>query len=468
MAPNGRGAHKTGPLRPHSRSSSATKITPNLQFTQKDQFTKHPQKKTGYDVHLRPAPTSRVSSKDQIAPLQKRHAPPSVITKPKSKAAFTVAVSPGDDDGDDDEWVSSESGVTTPNPVDSDDSEGEMEAAMATPVEERKNLIEGMAMAKAESELGMRQGGETPTARISTMQPSGFESHIGDAVPRDNPKGLVAASRVIASLPTAPSPEPSKAKSKSISHKQPEEQRHQAPTMAPAQHQSSSLDTRAPMPRPSNGHKRQASTRPPSTYSISSKAEHAPLRPHPLIRGQSFGQPVTTSRPTPLAPLTTTSDAASTKSSSSPPSYDSVLYTKASASPSTISVSPTSPYPHSAIAPTHPRRTSVSSVRSIATLPVSSTTRETKSSRDRNRTLSTISQSSSSAALSSLAHLPAVTRPPSPQMIAFFPPVKPQANPEAIHELLPPPYLSNHLTVLASRTPLREAYDRVMRAKMGR
>ncbi|KAK7035216.1 hypothetical protein VNI00_011983 [Paramarasmius palmivorus] len=459
MAP--KGGHKTGPLRPHSRSSSATRITPNLQFTQKEQFAKHPQKKNGYDVHLRPAPTSRVSSKDQIAPLQKRHAPPAVVAKPKSKAAFTVAVSPGNDDGDDDEWVSSESGVTTPNPVDSDDSEGEMEATMATPVEERRIPIERAATAKTESELGVRQGGETPIARVNTMRPS----HTGVAAPRDNdnPRGPVVASRAAPAPPVVLPSEPTKPKPKS----KPEPQQPRVTDMAPAQLHSSSLDTRPPVPRPANTQKRQASTRPPSTYSTSSKVEHPPLRPHPLIRGQSFGQPVAPSRSTPLAPLTTTSDAASTKSSSPP--HDSMLYTKASASPSTISVSPTSPYPHSATATSHPRRTSVSSVRSIATLPATTTARETtKSSRDRNRTLSTISQSSSSAALSSLAHLPAVTRPPSPQMIAFFPPVKPQSNPEAIHDLLPPPYLSNHLTVLAHRTPLRESYDRVMRARAGR
>lgn len=57
------------------------------------------------------------------------------------------------------------------------------------------------------------------------------------------------------------------------------------------------------------------------------------------------------------------------------------------------------------------------------------------------------------------------TRPASPQAIAFFPPVNPHANIEAIHPLLPGPYLHNHLTVLARRTPIRESFDRVMRAK---
>ena len=39
---------------------------------------------------------------------------------------------------------------------------------------------------------------------------------------------------------------------------------------------------------------------------------------------------------------------------------------------------------------------------------------------------------------------------------------------EAIHPLLPPPYLSAHLTVLAYRNPIAESYDRVIRAKQRR
>ena len=37
--------------------------------------------------------------------------------------------------------------------------------------------------------------------------------------------------------------------------------------------------------------------------------------------------------------------------------------------------------------------------------------------------------------------------------------------PENVHPLLPPPYLSAHLTVLASKNPLAESYARVMSAK---
>lgn len=88
--------------------------------------------------------------------------------------------------------------------------------------------------------------------------------------------------------------------------------------------------------------------------------------------------------------------------------------------------------------------------------------------RPRPRTLST----ASSLALSSLAHFPSATSPPSPapltpsssshsHLISFFPPTNPHANIELIHPLLPHPYLGNHLTVLAKRVPMRDALERV-------
>lgn len=70
------------------------------------------------------------------------------------------------------------------------------------------------------------------------------------------------------------------------------------------------------------------------------------------------------------------------------------------------------------------------------------------------------------SARAALAGLPGGTaRPASPPTVAFFPPVNPHAHVEAIHPLLPGPYLHNHLTVLARRTPIRESFDRVVRAK---
>ncbi|KAK1225245.1 hypothetical protein PQX77_007771 [Marasmius sp. AFHP31] len=467
MAP--KGGHRAA-LRPHSRTSSATKLNSNLQFTQKEPYSKHPEKpklKNGYDGHTRPN-ASRVPSKDQIAPPIKRPAPAPAT---KSKPHFTI-VGTGDEDGDEDEWISSESGVTTPNPLNSSGSEDELDtvAAGATPVETRRNPLhhertsQAPSKKKPDTNYNGQLRAETPVPRVDTLRVAGFDSHTTPPETSTAPQGhhhspsLVSESR--AGVP-AFSTTPTNSTSQPVKHAEKPEKIRTESMVPTAQFESSSLDARPTVPRPST--KRQASTRPPSTYSISSKVDHSVLRPHPLIRGQSFGQPSTPTRSTPLAPLTT-SDAASIKPSSSPPNS-----LKSLASPSTISASPTSPYPQSATVTSHPRRTSVSSARSVATLPVPSSVREpTKSSRDRNRTLSTISQSSSSAAISSLAHLPTVTRPPTPQMISFFPPINTLHTVEGIHQLLPPPYLANHLTVLAHRTPLRESYDRVLKAKAGR
>ncbi|KAF9467296.1 hypothetical protein BDZ94DRAFT_1249017 [Collybia nuda] len=219
-------------------------------------------------------------------------------------------------------------------------------------------------------------------------------------------------------------------------------------------------ETPSPGPNSRPTHKRHASTRPPSTHSVTGRSD-PPLRPHPLIRGHSYGH-VYPQKPAPLAPLTVIPDSVST----SPPSVFDGPMTHLSTSPSsslkTTTASPASP---DQVGPSH-RRTSVSSARSVATLPVSNLRESTNwGLGDRKRTLSSISHSSSSAALSSLVHLPSVTRPPSPQAISFFPLVNPHANIEGIHPLLPGPYLSNHLTVLARRTPIKESFDRVIRAK---
>jgi hypothetical protein len=186
-------------------------------------------------------------------------------------------------------------------------------------------------------------------------------------------------------------------------------------------------------------------TRPPSMHSVSSK--HDVLRPHPLIRGQSFGLPI--------APLATTSDV-SAQISSTPPPANIDIHSSLSTSPTTtISGSPSSLHHMPS------RRTSISSARSVATLPAP------RQPKDRTRTVSMLSTSSSSAAISSLAHIPA-TRPPSPQRLSviFPPPSHPQFHTAGVHSLLPPPYLSNHLATLAHRTPLRESYDRISRAKL--
>lgn len=196
--------------------------------------------------------------------------------------------------------------------------------------------------------------------------------------------------------------------------------------------------------------KHSAVTRPPSTHSIRADVS---LRPHPLIRGHSYGQGVALGgpvKPTPLAPLTFTSGSPVAQMSTSPPG---------------LSTSPTSVRTAYGPQSSPTRRTSVSSAQSAATLPVTPPQMPNKVP-DRSRTLSTMSNSSF-AALSSLAHLPAASsRPPTPQQYTSqFPHADPHHHLESMHPLLPPPYLCTHLTVLATRSPIREAFDRVARAK---
>lgn len=227
-------------------------------------------------------------------------------------------------------------------------------------------------------------------------------------------------------------------------------------------------------PRPSS----KRYSRPPSTHSISSRAEH-PLRPHPLIRGQSYGHlNAILPKPIPLAPVAVIPNAEMSYSSPPETASSSIGHQQQylSSSPTSVKTSCASPV----LPDLTSRRTSFSSTGSINTVPTrpsSTIVAQTPypSSVYRSRTLSTLSSSSSSAALSSLTHLPYVlshTRPPSPtpHTISFFPPVNPQHTHvmEGIHPLLPAPYLSNHLTVLARRTPIRESFDRVTRARGGR
>lgn len=126
------------------------------------------------------------------------------------------------------------------------------------------------------------------------------------------------------------------------------------------------------------------------------------LRPHPLIRGQSFGQPnlTLTPKPSPLLPIAVTRDA----------DVSGTLST----SPTASLASPTSPFPVGSVLG---RRTSISSNRSVATVATPHKTQAHSVREARHRTFSTLSTASSSAALSSLTHLPAVSRPPTPQMI---------------------------------------------------
>ncbi|KAJ6593670.1 hypothetical protein B0H19DRAFT_1056174 [Mycena capillaripes] len=322
----------------------------------------------------------------------------------KQRAGFHIA-SPGDEEEED--WVSSESGAVTPNPHNEEDSDLES-------TESNDNRP-----------VAVRRAPEPPQRapdlpRVATARPADFRPE--PEAPRSQPERRApttprtAEPRIETRIDTGTPAANGTANG------------YREPPLTPS--------TAPPSQTPSPSLRRQS--RPMSSHSMY-KPE---LRPHPLIRGQSFGQPSLAPKPSPLLPIavTTNPDVA----------------THLTASPST---SPTSPLP-SALT----RRTSISSARSVAT--IATTHPQPRSVREaRHRTFSTLSSASSSAALSSLTHLPAVSRPPSPQMIAFFPPTNPHVRVEDIHPLLPPPYVTNHLTVLARRAPIREAFDRVARAR---
>ncbi|KIK09354.1 hypothetical protein K443DRAFT_671849 [Laccaria amethystina LaAM-08-1] len=423
MAPKGQRAAGTSQLRTHSRSSSATKLGGNIQLTQKDvqpqgRSDKLP-KKNGFEPHAKAAPPfARVNSSQRIVSRDHLH-PPSTSRRPnlpkhgKPKAGFTIASS---GDGDDDEWVSSESGVATPALEDSD----------TDTVSEADTPQHDIVHTQSPEQLNTSAQLQAPLPRVDTARPSHFESTI------------------------YPHPDPN--------HHHDHPSQPEESLQRQHQHEPEDMDTvdASFQPRTGSQPHSKRSSRPPSTRSISSRPEHH-LRPHPLIRGQSYGH-AGIIKPAPLAPLTVRPGPQPT--SSAPQSLNDGSRNHLSTSPTSIlttSSSAEAPYP------SHDRRTSFSSTRSVTTAP--SIVREPAKAHDRSRTASTMSASSSSAALSALAHLPSVTRPPSPQTIAFFPPVNPHLNIEGIHPLLPVPYLNNHLTVLMRRTPIRESFDRVIRAK---
>lgn len=346
----------------------------------------------------------------------------------KSKPGFTIA---SHNDDDEDEWVSSESGAATPSHHDSDsDDESDDNASLEA-------LSRQLAVGR--SVHPSAQADPDPLPRVDTARPSDYVS----AATRHERPGT--------HTPTLPSIKTNMTDTPAhFSHFQ-----THSPHLSDSYTNSALLASPARRsPYPSQKHH---SARPPSTHSAG--RSEPPLRPHPLIRGHSYGQ-AQPLKPAPLAPLTVIPTSTSLRMDPS----DQIVSTSPS---STEPISPTLLNPASS---SQRRRTSMSSARSVATLPSHSNIREPAnwSASERKRTFSTISHSSSSAALSSLVHLPTVTRPPSPQAVSFFPPVNPHANVEGIHPLLPGPYLNNHLTVLARRNPIKESFDRVIRARQVR
>ncbi|KAF5385875.1 hypothetical protein D9615_002378 [Tricholomella constricta] len=467
MPPKVHRGGSTGIIRPHSRSSSSSKLGANLQFTQKEQLPPKPVDKpkkngVGYD-NIQPhgkgvarvASAQRVHSREHAQPFVHKQRPAPQTHKnngARGKAGFTIS-SPGEDD-DEDDWVSSESGAVTPS---NDHSGSETESDDNTTDEDAIRRLAGERQTQSARPPNGTQS-ETPVLpRIETARPSDFRPAMTNSPqPQHQPQH-----QRLARCPEVHTPTLLPMKTEPTPHLQhPQAQNHRS-------FDNETIGEHATPEVPSPSHpssrsssKRQVSTRPPSSHST--RGDNA-LRPHPLIRGPSYGQ-VYPAKPPPLEPLTVIQDAST---SASPPEYvfdGSQLSTSPSSSIRTDATSPGGSNRG------QQRRTSVSSGISVATLPVHSGLRDSVSwsLSDRKRTLSTVSNSASSAALSSLVHLPTVTRPPSPQAIAFFPPVNPHANIGGIHPLLPGPYLNNHLTVLARRTPIKEAFDRVIRAKQVR
>lgn len=397
----------TGIPRTHSRSSSgSSKAAPNLHFTQKDPGPHRQQekpKKNGHvcELHTRNAQQhSRTGSSSRVASKEALCAqpqhPPPNQRQHNNKGKNFTFASASAED-DDDEWVSSESGAATPNSPHSGMGRSQ------TPVEQR--AITDFNRLTID-ELTHRP--ETPRAqhippslsRVSTIR--GSESQVASTVHHE------------------------------------ERIAHPRLPITESRYTETRSETSSPVNR--TRYARLSSTRPPSMHTVTGRSD-AHLHPHPLIRGQPLG-PIAP-RLEPLAPLTVTSEASSVQTSTSP---------TLSASPSSVKTTYAEPFNN--------RRTSVSSVRSVTTLP--SQSYHPGKGHYRDRTLSSMSSTSSTSvqALASLAHLP-TTRPSTPQYTAYFPPASLSVYLEAVHPLLPPPYLNTHMFVLTQRSPLKESWDRV-------
>jgi len=338
----------------------------------------------------------------------------------KQKTGFTIS-SPGEDE---DEWVSSEAGSGAATPDDSSDEEDLRRERSTTPVKEAKAVP---ALDKDGVLVSATPRAESSMSRVATARPT-------------------------APLEAQPAPPVPSQLSNHHTTKQFFYQRQYAEPNAMANPPTTTSPTAQSLHENST---RNSITRPPSMHSIRSEA---PLRPHPLIRGNSYGQGVvlgSTTKPAPLAPLTVTSGSSAAQISSSPPN--------SSSSPSSVK---TAFGPHSPN-----RRTSISSGRSVATLPMTPMSPQPHAPQyhDRHRTVSSMSASSTSfAALTTLAQLPSAnSRPSTPQYTSHFPPQNPHVNLDTMHPLLPPPYLGTHLTVLSTKNPVRDSFNRVVRAKQG-
>ena len=418
--------------------------------------------------------TVQVQAREQTtgpAPRRSTHLQPPRGGRPK--AGFTIAASTVGSD-EDDEWVSSESGAATPmGDPSGDEGPGKktpQEVSPATPVDPVGQRVKG------QNPTLVPGTGTTPRAEVIQPQPRPRVQTNGFAPTR--PTHAIAPPSRLSDLSEHPQYsqqewDPYRQQLKNI-HPQPDAAQ-QAPLPKSRQPPKSShipdqiisskpfvrtpesspdaggVRTEPPTPTSPRSHYSTGRVRPPSTRSLI--AEHA-LRPHPLIRGQSFGHGH-------LAPLTVSSDAAQAQLSSSPPPGRSP-----STSPPSVRTAHTpvqSASPSRQFSSSIFRRPSTSSSHSAATLPV-----QPRTPVERKRTISTLSAASSSAALSSLSHLPsrgAVATLQNTPLVVHFPPQSAHTHPETVHALLPPPYVTPHFTILQWRSPMCGSHDRVARAR---
>ena len=410
-----------------------------------------------------------MQSKEHVNPAPRRQPTPlsNKASSSKQKGGFTIS-SPSEE-GDEDEWVSSESGAATPS------HESDVEEVV-TPIENLKPKLPPNALpngfAKDEHPTPRPEPSSLP--RIDTTHPSAELAPVSTLASSDHIPQSQAFVQPLQPAPAIqpqaviiePTPQPTPVIPSSSSS---------PPQSLPLVPKARS-ETHSPPRRSPDGPKRSM-TRPPSTHSVASSSAH-PLRPHPLIRAQSasHGALFGSAKPAPLAPLTSSEQIPAEIPTSSPTTYRAVSPTF-SMHTGTASPVLSQPSPTESEASRQLRRSSISSRSSAMTVPVgqmhgsASHSQLTKTSNhDRQRTLSS---SSTFAALSGLnlgmraAPLPA--KPPLQHITVYFPPSEQQAaRLEHIHPLLPPPYINAHLTMLTHRNPLSESYERVVRAKKAR
>ena len=434
---------------------------------------------------LRTGSTVRVQSREHVPSVAPRRAATNPLPSRgggKPKAGFTIAASTVGSD-DEDEWISSESGAATPL----DDVSGDEDSGKKTPQERQSPptpVDPSQNAAFVPSTTPRAEPTQQPRPRVKT---NGFTVRQPSVVA---PAPAPAAARI----PTPPKPQqqqepcrppqPKRSSSQPIDalphvtprrpsvHQILDQPQSQSPTSPPHTPEAtvpriSGARTEPPTPTSPRSDRQSHSSgkaRPASTRSlIAADYTHAAaLRPHPLIRGQSFGHGH-------LAPLKVTPDAAQVQLSSSPPFH------AVSTSPTSIRTVHT-PSPSTHFSSALFRRPSTSSAHSVATLPILPLTPV-----ERARTTSTLSATSSSTAFSSLTHLPttkrvssaaaaaaaAVATAQTPPLVVHFPSSSQNAHasPETVHTLLPPPYVTPHFTILQWRCPIRESHTRVARAR---